>query len=452
MQALRLKKGLDLPLSGLPSVRREVLDNPDRVALTPAQMPFIKPRLKVAVGDRVKIGSLLCEDKRDPRLRFLSPGGGQVTEIRFGARRVIEAIVIALDPEEEAVGFDPLSREEIVPLGRDGLVTRLLEGGLWPLIKALPFRTIAPPDDIPPAIYVALGGQEPFQARPEVYLQERQEAFAFGMALLAQLAPEVRLGLPGERGETLQALHELATFEFTGPYPSDDPGVHLYHQKRDPSENRSWYIHGQDLLLLAEHCLRGRYPVQRVVAIGGSLVQRPMHLVTRVGVPLTDLVRDRLAPEANPDRGGRYVLGGVLKGYRSDPDGFLGWEETALTVLPAGEEKEFLGFVRPGFRKHSFSRGFLSSLNNAALTMDCNLHGEERPCVACSGCARVCPVGILPQLAYKSALAGEIEEALAHGLLDCVECGLCTYVCPSKIELCRFFTDAKRTYLKEQLS
>jgi Na+-transporting NADH:ubiquinone oxidoreductase subunit A len=73
-----------------------------------------------------------------------------------------------------------------------------------------------------------------------------------------------------------------------------------------------------------------------------------------------------------------------------------------------------------------------------------------RPCVACSSCARVCPVEILPQLAYKSALAGEVEESLAHGLLDCVECGLCTYVCPSKIELCRFLTDAKRTYLKEQ--
>ncbi|MEJ2642727.1 MAG: 4Fe-4S dicluster domain-containing protein [Desulfosarcinaceae bacterium] len=139
-----------------------------------------------------------------------------------------------------------------------------------------------------------------------------------------------------------------------------------------------------------------------------------------------------------------------MTGYRESAYGFLGWEQTALSVLPAGESKEFLGFVRPGARKHSFSRAFLSALKNDPLAMDCNLHGEERPCVACSNCARVCPVGILPQLTYKSALAGEVEESLVHGLLDCVECGLCTYVCPSKIELSRFLTAAKRSYLKEQ--
>jgi Na+-transporting NADH:ubiquinone oxidoreductase subunit A len=446
MQALRLKTGLDLPLSGAPEARWEALTKPARVALTPARIPFIKPRLKVAVGDRVKIGSLLCEDKRDPRLRFLSPGGGEVAEIRFGRRRVIEAIVITLDPEEEWVDFEPLSPEQVTCLERQELVDHLLRGGLWPLIKALPFRQIASPDEKPPAIYVGLGGQEPFQARPEVYLQQNRAAFAFGMAILARLAPEVRLGLPEERGETLQALHDLATFEFKGPYPSDDPGVHLYHQKRDPAENRSWFIRGQDLLLLGEYGLQGRYPIQRMVALGGCRVLRPLYLTTRVGVPLGDLVHDRLLSGTDV----RYVVGGVLTGYRDKVDGFLGWEQTALAVLPAGEEKEFLGFVRPGFRKHSFSRGFLSALNSAPISMDCNLHGEERPCVACSACERVCPVGILPQLAFKSALAGEVEEALAHGLLDCVECGLCTYVCPSKIELCRFFTDAKRTYLKEQ--
>lgn len=446
MQALLLKTGLDLPLSGAPEAHWEVLDKPARVALTPARIPFIKPRLKVAVGDHVKIGSLLCEDKREPRLRFLSPGGGEIAEIRFGPRRVIEAIVITLDPEEAWVDFEPLSREQVARLERQKLVDHLLKGGLWPLLKALPFRGIAPPDEVPPAIYVGLGGKEPFQARPEIYLQENRETFAFGMALLARLAPEVRLGLPEERGDTLEALRDLATFEFKGPYPSDDPGVHLYHQKRDSVENRSWYIRGQDLLLLGEYGLKGRYPTQRLVTLGGCRVRRPLYLSTRVGVPLADLVHDRLRTQTDL----RFVVGGVLTGYHADPGGFLGWEQTALAVLPSGAAKEFLGFVRPGFRKHSYSRGFLSSLNSVPLSMDCNLHGEERPCVACSSCARVCPVGILPQLTYKSALAGEVEEALSHGLLDCVECGLCTYVCPSKIELCRFLTDAKRTYLKEQ--
>ncbi|MBW1820756.1 MAG: 4Fe-4S dicluster domain-containing protein [Deltaproteobacteria bacterium] len=56
---------------------------------------------------------------------------------------------------------------------------------------------------------------------------------------------------------------------------------------------------------------------------------------------------------------------------------------------------------------------------------------------------------ILPQFTLKSILADEVEESLAHGLLDCVECGLCTYVCPSKIELCAAFKGAKEAYYKE---
>ena len=65
-------------------------------------------------------------------------------------------------------------------------------------------------------------------------------------------------------------------------------------------------------------------------------------------------------------------------------------------------------------------------------------------------CADICPVDILPQLTYKAVLAEEVEEALEHGLLDCVECGLCTYVCPSKIELTESLKSAKAAYRKER--
>lgn len=144
------------------------------------------------------------------------------------------------------------------------------------------------------------------------------------------------------------------------------------------------------------------------------------------------------------------MVGGILRGFTGSADGYLGFHETALNLLPAGDSREFLAFVRPGYDKPSFSRAFLSVFNSGPLTMDCNLHGELRPCVACNYCARVCPVEILPQLAYKGLLADDIEEALAHGLLDCVECGLCTHVCPAKIELCDHLIEGKRRYYQEQ--
>jgi Na+-transporting NADH:ubiquinone oxidoreductase subunit A len=59
-------------------------------------------------------------------------------------------------------------------------------------------------------------------------------------------------------------------------------------------------------------------------------------------------------------------------------------------------------------------------------------------------------VDILPQFTLKCLLADELEEALAHGLLDCVQCGLCSYVCPSKIELAGILTKFKGSYYLEK--
>ena len=142
--------------------------------------------------------------------------------------------------------------------------------------------------------------------------------------------------------------------------------------------------------------------------------------------------------------------GGIFTGVRSSAADYLGFFETAVTVLPEGVEEEFLALVTPGRRRASYSRAFLSAVAGGDMHVDCNTHGELRACVACSYCNRVCPVEILPQLAFKSLLAEEIEEALAHGLLDCVECGLCSYVCPAKIDIVDILIQGKRDYYKEQ--
>jgi Na+-transporting NADH:ubiquinone oxidoreductase subunit A len=101
-------------------------------------------------------------------------------------------------------------------------------------------------------------------------------------------------------------------------------------------------------------------------------------------------------------------------------------------------------------KKPTYSKTFLSALNSKLLAHNCNMNGSRRACIACMHCADVCPVDILPQMAYKAILAEEVEAYLAHGLLDCVNCGLCSYVCPSKIELSQTFKETKAAVAKEQ--
>lgn len=447
MISVHIRKGFKLNISGQPSLSLEELKKPDKVALLPERIPFIKPRLKVQVGDQVKIGTPLIEDKRDPDLVFLSPGGGRIAQINFGPRRVIQEISVVLDHDEAYEEFPTFSETQIDHIARQDLVKALKTGGLWPLLRELPFRDIASPDFTPPAIIVDLDTTEPFQPDPEVYLKENIDLFEFGLKILQKLAPTVLISTSANNAFVRQQLNGYLTHIYHGEYPANDPGVLLYHIKKTPAENRIWYLNGQDVLLLARLLKTGKYPVARTIALGGHLINNQTHLLTRTGVPLDHIARER----ADISDAARYIVGGIFRGYSGSKDSYLGFYETSLTLIAEGAEKEFLGFARPGFNKPSRSRAFLSAFNPALMPMDCNRHGEERACINCGYCIQVCPVDILPQFTYKVILAEEIEEALAHGLLDCVECGLCTYVCPSKIELCDTLKHTKKAYYLEQV-
>lgn len=449
MQSIKIRKGYSLKISGEPSNDLVRLDPSPQVAATPERIPFVRPRLLVKAGDHVALGGILFEDRRRPEIKFLSPGGGKVTAVNYGPRRVIREIVITLDPVEEQIDFGRIDEKEIKEMHRVELIDHLVKAGMWPYLKSLPFGDIAPLDQIPAEIIVSLKAQQPFSARPEVYLSGQKDLFVSGLEILKKLAGAAKKVLVVADMQSTRKLADYAsiiTYRTEGDYPSDDPGVFNYYYKTGPDQNRNWYIDGQDLLQFTRLFQTGIYPIQRVVAVGGSKALQPRHVATRLGAPIAHLVDGvNASPEAV-----RYVAGGIFRGYDVPLDSYLGFYETSLQLLPDGRLREFGALFNPGLNKSSFSKTFLSVLNPVPLELNCNIHGGVRACVACGYCMQVCPVEILPQLTYKAILADEVEEYLAHGLLDCVECGLCSYVCPSKIELTATLKNAKAAYHKEQ--
>ena len=447
MISVKIQKGYSLNIEGKPAPDIRELKKPASVAMLPEKIPFIKPRLLVKPGYTVKIGSPLFEDKRQPMIKFLSPGAGRIANINFGPRRIVKEIVIALDNHEESLEFASFSDKDIQSIEREKLVKAILAGGLWHLIREFPFRDIARHKIIPPSIIVSLSSKEPFQPEPQIYLNGREDLLVYGISVLKKLAPKVCVAVSSDKAYLLRQ-ENMITHLIEGEYPADDPGVLLYHTKTSADENRSWYISGQNLLLLAELLKTGQYPVERTVVLGGSSASESGHFRTRIGVPLSHIVQDRaLLNGTSP----RYVAGGILRGYTVSPESYLGMYETSLSLIPEGHEREFMAFVRPGFDRPSFSRTFLSIFNKSPFKMTGSRHGEDRACVSCNSCVKVCPVDILPNFAFKCVLADELEESLAHGMLDCVECGLCSYVCPSKIEICDILKTAKAKYYQEQM-
>jgi electron transport complex protein RnfC len=71
------------------------------------------------------------------------------------------------------------------------------------------------------------------------------------------------------------------------------------------------------------------------------------------------------------------------------------------------------------------------------------LQPTPQACIRCGRCVDACPLGLMPLEMAARARNGKVEDARDYGLLDCISCGTCSYVCPSHIPLTQYFNFAK---------
>jgi len=76
---------------------------------------------------------------------------------------------------------------------------------------------------------------------------------------------------------------------------------------------------------------------------------------------------------------------------------------------------------------------------------------QPYPCIRCGYCLDACPIFLNPSQLGLLAEKGEFEVmANQFHLMDCFECGCCTYVCPSHIPLVQLFRISKNAVRKKQ--
>jgi electron transport complex protein RnfC len=67
----------------------------------------------------------------------------------------------------------------------------------------------------------------------------------------------------------------------------------------------------------------------------------------------------------------------------------------------------------------------------------------EEFCIRCGACIRECPVGLMPCLINLASEKGLWPQVNGYGASDCIECGLCNYVCPANRRLVQSIKRAK---------
>lgn len=452
MPDITIRRGHDLRLSGRPRPEIASAPRPARVALQPADFRYLRLRLRAQEGQEVLAGTPLLESKEDPRIRLVSPASGRLAAVHYGERRKILEVIVELSGEERSEEMPPLSPEQVRAMGRRELIDRLCAAGLWPLIRQRPFSRVAEPDGEPKALFVGAMATEPFGPDPDVVLQGQEEAFQLGLDALRKLAGG-RLHLcvaRDARSAALTRAEGVVLHRFAGPHPAGNVAVQIYHVDPPKAGEVVWYLGAQDVLAVARQLTTGRFPAERVVSLCGPGIRPAQRRYYRapLGASVESLTQGRAEPGEM-----RHVSGGVLTGRKVTATGFLGFYDTTLYVLPEGRRREMLAFLRPGFGKYSLWRTFPSGFAPAGeYVLDTNKRGSLRNFIMNGVYEDVCPVDILPQYLAKSVLAGDVEEAERHGILDCAECGLCSFVCPSKIEVAAVIRDGIDQIAQETFS
>ena len=173
---IKIKKGLNLPITGLPVQSTTDSKRIRSVALLGEDYVGMKPTMMVDVGDEVKVGQPLFEDKKNPGIFFTSPGSGTVSSINRGARRALQSVVIDLKDQEEYVDFSHYKINQSIDT--NNVRKGLLESGLWTSLRTRPFSKIPNKEANPDNIFINCMDTNPLALNPVSIINSKPILFS----------------------------------------------------------------------------------------------------------------------------------------------------------------------------------------------------------------------------------------------------------------------------------
>jgi Na+-transporting NADH:ubiquinone oxidoreductase subunit A len=433
---IRLKRGLTINLAGdsekvYCSVKPS--DRIDIYVVKPTDFYALIPKLLVKIGDKLKAGTPLFFDKNDEKILFCSPVSGKVIDIVRGKKRRILKLVISADAEVTYESF-PISSSN--DLSREQIIDGMLKGGVWPFIRQKPYDIVANPLDMPKSIFISTFNSAPLTIDNDFALYGMDDLFQKGLDFIIKLTKgKTHLNIDGNNSgsKLFSSSNRVEKNYFTGPHPAGNVGVQIHHINPINKGDIIWYLEPQDVIAIARLFTEGRYDVSRVVALSGSQVSKPRYYRVISGVSVANLLSNNLK-----EGGNRIISGDILAGTKISFDDHLGFYDTTLTVIPEGNNQEFLGWILPGLDKFSNSKTFFSWLNpSKKFIIDSNMHGEERAYVVTGDYEKVLPMDIFPLQLIKAIMIEDIELMENLGIYEVSpqDLALCEFVCTSKIEV-----------------
>jgi Na+-transporting NADH:ubiquinone oxidoreductase subunit A len=426
---IRIKKGLDIKLVGEAEQTTSSIPLSSVYAVKPEDFHGIIPKLIAKDGAEVKAGEALFYSKSDERILFPSPVSGKVVEITRGARRKVLAIKIAANKTQEYADFgapnvDEMSAEEVR--------NHLLSSGCWPFIKQRPYDVVANPNQAPKAIFVSGYASAPLAADLDYTLKGKEAALQVALSAIGKLTEgKVHVSVLNMAVSPFANLKGIDLHVVAGPHPVGNVGTQI--SKVDPINKGEvvWVISPQDLAIIGELLLTGKFNATRTVALTGSKFSKPHYVSVLAGASISDVVKGNLVADNE-----RIISGNVLSGKQVKEDGFLGYYDNQITAIPEGNDYEFFGWNKPIFNKISTSRALTFSWLRPKKKYDLNTNtnGEHRAFVVTGSYEEVFPLDLYPMQLLKACMYKDLDEMEALGAYEVApeDFALTEFICVSK--------------------
>ncbi|QDO93728.1 Na(+)-translocating NADH-quinone reductase subunit A [Formosa sediminum] len=428
---IKITKGLDIKLKGEAEKALESAVISNTYTLRPEDFHGVIPKLVARVGDKVKAGGPVFYDKANENVQFVSPVSGEVVDILRGEKRKILAIKIQADKtqtyqEHEKINFNSATAE--------ALSAYLQVTGCWTFIKQRPYDVIANPSKEPKAIFVSGYDSAPLAVDLDFALQGKEAELQAAVTALGKLTSgQVHVSVKNGSHSPLAGLTGVTLHKLSGPHPVGNVGTQI--NKIDPVNKGEvvWTVNPQDLVIIGELLLTGKFNAERVVALVGSEVKKPRYFKTKIASEIATIIYDN---GVDQNANSRIIVGNVLTGKQVKPDGNLDYYSNLITVIPEGDDYEFFGWNKPVFNKVSTSRAMTFSWlsPNKKYDLNTNTNGEHRAFVLTGKYEEVFPLDIFPLQILKSCMYKDLDEMEALGMYEVApeDFALTEFVCVSK--------------------
>lgn len=428
-QDIRIKKGLDIKLKGESEKITENALSSNVHTLKPKDFHSIIPKLSIKIGEKLKAGESVFYNKSNEEMKFPSPVSGEIIDIIRGEKRKILAIKIQADKDQQFFDF---GMKDSKKMEANEIKSHLLASGCWPFIMQRPYAVIADPAKTPKAIFISAYASAPLAADYDYVLAGKENELQAAVTALSKLTSgKVHVSVGKNANSPLSGLSDITLHKVSGPHPSGNVGTQIAKINPVNKGEVVWTVEPQDLVIIGELLLTGKFNAERIIALAGSLVETPKYYKTKIGATISSIVEGKLK-EGNS----RIISGNVLTGTTQSLKGTLGYYNNMVTVIPEGDDYEFFGWTMPVFKKISTTRALTFSwlFPNKKFDLNTNTNGEHRAFVVTGNYEEVFPLDIFPMQILKACMYKDLDEMEQLGMYEVApeDFALTEFVCVSK--------------------